>query len=195
MTHLSTCTDEQLVDMYAQGNDEAFDELLERYQTKVFNYILFLAHDEDISNDIFQDTFTKVILTIRAGKYVDSGKFGAWLTRIAHNLVIDRFRGSKNANCVVSDNDAVELALGTMQYSVGSIESKIVYNQTLEDVRQYMARLPFTQREVVYMRYYQDLSFKEIADITGVSINTSLGRMRYALINIRRMMNRDGFQL
>ena len=193
MTHLSTCTDEQLVDMYAQGNDEAFDEILDRYQDKVFNYILYLVHDEDIANDIFQDTFAKVILTIRAGKYVDSGKLGAWLTRIAHKLVIDHYRGTTNSNCVVSDDTAVQLALGTMQYSVGSIENIMVHNQTLDDVRQYMAKLPFTQREVVYMRYYQNLSFKEIADITGVSINTSLGRMRYALINIRRMMNRDGF--
>ncbi|MCF0193884.1 MAG: sigma-70 family RNA polymerase sigma factor [Bacteroidaceae bacterium] len=195
MNNLKSCNDETLVSMYAQGCDEAFDELLDRYQSKLFNYILFLVHDQQVADDIFQDTFTKAILSMRAGKYVDSGKFGAWLTRIAHNLVLDSYRGTASTAKVLTDDDTVQAALNTVQWSVDHIESEIVYGQTLDDVRHYMALLPPSQREVLYMRYFQDRSFKEIADITGVSINTSLGRMRYALLNIKRMMNRDGFRI
>ena len=180
-------TDEELALLYAAGDAKAFDELLARNQQKLFNYILFVVRDQEIANDIFQDTFIKAIVKLQEGKYSDSGKFSFWLTRIAHNIIIDKFRRNKSENIVEpnADNDLSHLSNDTLKE--GSRENEFVNTQILNDVRHLMDTLPAPQREVVYMRYYQDLSFKEIAEITGVSINTSLGRMRYALINMRRM--------
>ena len=180
-------TDEELALLYAAGDAKAFDELLARNQQKLFNYILFVVRDQEIANDIFQDTFIKAIVKLQEGKYSDSGKFSFWLTRIAHNIIIDKFRRNKSENIVEpnADNDLSHLSNDTLKE--GSRENEFVNTQILDDVRHLMDTLPAPQREVVYMRYYQDLSFKEIAEITGVSINTSLGRMRYALINMRRM--------
>jgi RNA polymerase sigma-70 factor (ECF subfamily) len=140
-----------------------------------------------MANDIFQDTFIKAITKLQEGKYADSGKFSFWLTRIAHNIIIDRFRRTKSEHIIEpnADNDLSHLSNDTLTES--SRESEYVNTQIMDDVRHLMETLPATQREVVYMRYYQELSFKEIAELTGVSINTSLGRMRYALINMRRM--------
>lgn len=180
-------TNEELALLYAAGDAKAFDELLARNQQKLFNYILFVVRDQEIANDIFQDTFIKAIVKLQEGKYSDSGKFSFWLTRIAHNIIIDKFRRNKSENIVEpnADNDLSHLSNDTLKE--GSRENEFVNTQILDDVRHLMDTLPAPQREVVYMRYYQDLSFKEIAEITGVSINTSLGRMRYALINMRRM--------
>lgn len=180
-------TDEELALLYTAGDNKAFDELLARNQQKLFNYILFVVRDQDMANDIFQDTFIKVIMRLQDGKYADSGKFSFWLTRIAHNIIIDKFRRSKSEH-IVEPNAANDLShLSNNSLTEGSRESEYVNDQIMDDVRHLMEALPATQREVVYMRYYQELSFKEIAEITGVSINTSLGRMRYALINMRRM--------
>ncbi len=186
MESLAHLTDDVLVKLYAGGNNNAFDTLLERYEERLFSYILFAVHNEDIANDIFQETFMKAVVTIQQGRYVENGKFQAWISRIAHNLVIDHFRQLRNENCI--SNDEVEYDLfNDAKLSDKSAESQMVREQVLDDVKFLVEHLPENQREVVMMRYYQDLSFKEIAEITGVSINTALGRMRYALLNLRKM--------
>ena len=184
MIHL---TDEQLAERYVSGDNRAFDELLKRTQSKVFNYIHSVVKDEALADDLFQDTFVKVINKLQIGQYADTGKFQAWVTRIAHNLIMDHFRHEKTAKIIDTDND---LDLTTYKGSSAlreSRENEIVYDQTLVYAKKVMDALPEVQKEVVYMRYYQDLSFKEIADITNVSINTALGRMRYAILNMRRI--------
>ncbi|MBO7588411.1 MAG: sigma-70 family RNA polymerase sigma factor [Bacteroidaceae bacterium] len=186
MDNMNLMADDMLVSLYSDGNVKAFDILLNRYKDKLYAYINFIVRNRDISDDIFQETFVKAIVTLQRGGYSSSGKFGAWLTRIAHNLIIDRFRQERNDNTVSNDSSEYDL-LNDARLFEGGIEDDIVNEQTLKDVRRLVEMLPDNQREVVFMRYYQDLSFKEIADITGVSINTALGRMRYALINIRKM--------
>ena len=178
--------DDMLVARYSKGDNKAFDELLARYQSKLFNYIYFIVRSQEIAEDIFQETFVKAITTIQQGRYTASGKFGAWLTRIAHNMIIDGFRQERNENTISNDETEVDL-LNDVDLCDDNIETQMVNEQTLSDVRRLVDALPDNQREVVYMRFYQDLSFKEIAEITGVSINTALGRMRYALLNMRRI--------
>lgn len=187
MNKKSQLTDEQLVAQYAKGENCAFDILLDRYKDKLYSYIFFVVHNEDMANDLFQETFVKAIMTIQQGRYVETGRFGAWLMRIAHNLVIDRFRQERNES-LVSNDQSDGMLLNNARYADETIEMKMVTEQSLEDVKRLMNELPDNQREVVYMRFYQDLSFKEIAEITGVSINTALGRMRYAILNLRRMI-------
>ena len=178
--------DDMLVARYSKGDNKAFDELLARYQSKLFNYIYFIVRSQEVAEDIFQETFVKAITTIQQGRYTASGKFGAWLTRIAHNMIIDGFRQERNENTISNDETEVDL-LNDVDLCDDNIEMQMVNEQTLSDVRRLVDALPDNQREVVYMRFYQDLSFKEIAEITGVSINTALGRMRYALLNMRRI--------
>ena len=186
MESINRMTDDALVRLYAEGNNSAFDVLLDRYEQRIFSYISFIVHNQEVAEDIFQETFMKAIVTIQQGRYTENGRFQAWLTRIAHNLIIDFFRQCKNENCV--SNDDVEYDLfNDVKLSETTIEMKMVKDQTLDDVRLLVENLPQNQKEVVYMRYYQELSFKEIAEATGVSINTALGRMRYALLNLRRM--------
>jgi RNA polymerase sigma-70 factor (ECF subfamily) len=188
-------TDEELALLYAAGDNKAFDELLARNQQKVFDYIQFVVHDYDLSNDIFQDTFIKAIIYLQDGKYTDTGKFYFWLTRIAHNAIIDKFRRIKSAH-IVEPNDDNDLSnLTSDELKEGNREMEFVNNQIKADIRHMISLLPANQREVVYMRYYLELSFKEIAEITGVSINTSLGRMRYAILNMRRMAKKNHMQL
>ena len=194
MEKLCKLADEQLVEMYAKGDNSAFDVLLSRYQQKLFSYILFLVHNEDTANDLFQETFVKAIVTIQQGRYVESGKFSAWLTRIAHNLIIDKYRQDKNANLISNDNDECDI-FNNAALSDITVEMKIIKEQSLADVERLVKELPAVQQEVVYMRFYQNLSFKEIAEATGVSINTALGRMRYGLINLRRMVEERGIVL
>ncbi len=179
-------TDEQLVAAYANGNNEAFDALLNRHQTQVFSYIMRIVRNRDLANDIFQETFVKSITTIRQGRYTDAGKFGAWVNRIAHNLVIDFYRQEKSENTTSTDEGEMDI-LNRADLSEGTVEDVIVNEQIRKDVRRIIRELPKTQRDVLVMRYYRNLSFKQIADMTGVSINTALGRMRYALINMRRI--------
>ncbi len=194
MEKLCKLADEQLVEMYAKGDNSAFDVLLSRYQQKLYSYILFLVHNEDTANDLFQETFVKAIVTIQQGRYVESGKFSAWLTRIAHNLIIDKYRQDKNANLISNDNDECDI-FNNAALSDITVEMKIIKEQSLADVERLVKELPAVQQEVVYMRFYQNLSFKEIAETTGVSINTALGRMRYGLINLRRMVEERGIVL
>ena len=179
-------TDDVLVAHYMEGNNKAFDELLARYQGKLFNYIYFVVRNQEVAEDIFQETFVKAITTIQQGRYTASGKFGAWLTRIAHNMIIDGYRQERNENTISNDETEVDL-FNDADLCDDNIETQLVNEQTLRDVRRLLDALPDNQREVVYMRFYQDLSFKEIAEITGVSINTALGRMRYALMGMRRI--------
>ncbi|MCQ2292980.1 MAG: sigma-70 family RNA polymerase sigma factor [Bacteroidaceae bacterium] len=188
MNDIQKLTDEKLVKMYAEGNDCAFDVLLDRYKDRLFSYIQFIVHDEDHANDVFQETFVKVIMAIRQGRYTESGKFYGWLTRIAHNIILDEFRDAANMP-TTSDEDTDGALFNDLQLATNSRETEIINEQVLEDVKALMEKLPEEQRRVVFMRIYQDLSFKEIADETGVPLNTALGRMHYALINMRRMAN------
>lgn len=187
MKKFESMTDEELALQYAGGNNRAFDELLSRNQSKLFTYIMFVVRDQEVANDIFQDTFVKVITKLQEGKYTDSGKFSYWITRIAHNVIMDWYRLQKNEHIIepTEDNDLSNLRCESVLNN--SRENEIVNEQIMHDVKRMMENLPASQREVVYMRFYQDLSFREIADITGVSINTTLGRMRYAILNLRRM--------
>ena len=186
METLRRMTDEQLVVSYSECNNQAFDILLSRYENRLFSYIYFIVRNNELAEDIFQDTFVKAITTIRQGRYTENGKFPAWITRIAHNLIIDYFRQEKNENVVSNDDSEVDL-LNNINLSERTIESEIIEGQIKDDVRELVKLLPDNQREVVYMRFYQNLSFKEIAEATGASINTALGRMRYAILNLRRM--------
>lgn len=182
-------TDEQLAIAYIEGDDKAFDMLLARNQKKLYSYIMFVVRDTNIADDVFQETFVKVITRLRTGAYTTSGKFSAWLTRIAHNVIIDMFRSQRHDNLVepTVDNDLTNILCSDMTYD--NIESQLVLDQNLKDAKRLMEALPPTQREVVFMRFYQQMSFKEIAEVTGQSINTALGRMRYAVLNMRRMAN------
>lgn len=187
-------TDEQLVNAYAKGDNEAFDTLLNRHKDRVLAYIIHIVKNRDLAEDLFQETFVKAIITIKQGRYTDSGKFSAWLTRIAHNLIIDHYRQEKSENTVSADNDDTDL-LNRRDLAEATIEDHLVEKQILKDVRKIIGILPASQREVVLMRYYKDMSFKEISEATGVSINTALGRMRYAIINMRRLANEHGISL
>ncbi len=184
---MTKLTDKELVMAYANGDNAAFDALLGRYQKPVFNYILHTVKDQDLANDIFQETFVKAITVIRQGRYEDNGKFSAWLTRVAHNLVIDHFRRSKAENTVSNDNEDGTDLLNDKNLCEDSIEDTLVQSQLTKDLRRLVHELPEAQRQVIMMRIYRDMSFKEIAEETGVSINTALGRMRYALRNMRRL--------
>ena len=186
MQKMTKLTDEQLVAAYANGDNKAFDTLLKRHQNRVFSYIYYIVKDKDIADDIFQETFVKAIMTIRQNRYTENGKFSAWITRIAHNLVIDYFRQNKSEGNVSTDNEEIDI-LNRQELCDDSIEDVLIGRQVRADIRRLIHALPDAQRKVLMMRYYRDMSFKEIAEATGVSINTALGRMRYALLNMRRM--------
>jgi len=186
MTNLKVLTDEELVVVYAQGNNSAFDILLNRHRDTVYSYIYFIVKNRELAEDIFQETFVKAIVTIKQGRYTENGKFRAWISRIAHNLIIDNYRQEKNEQTISNDDCEIDL-FNNYKLSEGTIEDEMIKTQILMDVKKLVDYLPNNQREVLLLRYYQDLSFKEIADITGVSINTALGRMRYAILNMRRM--------
>ena len=195
MGNFKVMTDDMLVAHYLDGNSKAFDELLNRHKDRVYSYIFFLVRSREVAEDIFQETFVKAIVNMQQGRYTaDDNKFYAWPTRIAHNLVIDLFRQERNENQI--SNDEVDIDLFNNQaYSEGTIESRIVNTQVLKDVRRLIDYLPDNQREVIYMRFYQSLSFKDIATITGVSINTALGRVRYAILNMRRIAEEKNISL
>ena len=194
MKNLKTMTDEELVVLYAKGNNPAFDVLLKRYKSSVHSYIYYIVRDRDLTEDIFQETFVKVIMTIKQGRYTESGKFKAFIMRIAHNLIIDNFRQERNENTISNDEVDVDL-FNDVRLCDGTIEDHLVQNQVFSDIKKMVKYLPDNQREVLEMRYYQDMSFKEIADLTGVSINTALGRMRYAILNMRRMAEENKIEL
>ena len=195
MKNLNDMTDEQLALSYIDGNNRAFDLLLSRNQSKLYSYILFVVRDRNKADDVFQETFVKVITRLQAGQYVASGKFSAWIMRIAHNVIMDSYREQQNGRIVepTEDNDLSNLCGDDVYES--NIEYQYVNRQVMEDVRRIMENLPEPQREVVYMRYYQQMSFKEISQVTNVSINTALGRMRYAIQNMRRLAKQHQVEL
>ena len=195
MDQLTVMTDEELAMAYIEGNNRAFDLLLQRTQSKLFSYILFVVRDHDKAEDVFQETFVKVITKLNQRKYTVSGKFSAWLMRIAHNVIMDNFREQRSQNIVepTQGNDLSNLSSKDLLDT--NVENRYVNEQILSDVKKMMNLLPPTQRAVVFMRFYQDMSFKEIAETTGVSINTSLGRMRYAVLNMRRMAKQHNVHL
>ena len=195
MKKIEEMTDEELAMSYIAGDRKAFDLLLLRNQSKLFSYILFVVRDQDFPNDIFQETFVKVITRLQQGKYVPSGKFGAWLLRIAHNMIMDWYREQRTENIIEAPKDNDMSNIKDLSILDNCIESTFINTQILSDVKKMMNMLPPAQREVVFMRFYQELSFKEIAEATNVSINTALGRMRYAILNLRRMAKSHKIQL
>ena len=179
--------DSQLITEYLDGNQNSLEILIHRHKNRVFAYILMVVKDKQLADDIFQDTFIKVINTIQAGSYKEEGKFIQWVMRIAHNLIIDYFRKSKRLPVV--DNDSYDFDIfDTIQFTDVSVEEKMIIDQIHKDVRELIEHLPKEQKEVLFMRHYSDMSFKDIAEQTDVSINTALGRMRYALINLRKLI-------
>ena len=180
-------TDEELALSYTNGSNRAFDILLERNQSKLFSYILFVVRDREQANDLFQETFVKIITKLQEGKYTTTGKFGAWIMRIAHNVIMDWYRSKRSDKTVEQSNDNDLSKFSPADLLDLNVENRYVNDQVMSDVKKIMNLLPATQREVVFMRFYQDLSFKEIAELTNVSINTALGRMRYAILNRRRI--------
>ena len=187
-------SDKQLVDSYRNGNVASFELLVERHQNKVFSYILSLVRDRQLADDIFQDTFLKIIRTIKAGAYKEEGKFIQFAMRIAHNLVIDHFRKSQRLPMTDSVNKDYDL-IDNAKITDLSVEDRMVTEQVYDDIRKMIDFLPEEQREVLNMRMYADMSFKDIAEATNVSINTALGRMRYAIINLRKMAKENNLSL
>ncbi len=181
--------------LYVNGDNKAFDELLSRTQSKLFTYIMFVVRDHDLADDIFQETFVKAIIKLQEGRYTDSGKFMFWLTRIAHNVIMDTYRQQRSEHIIDLANDNDLSRLSNLEVLETWRENQMVNEQVLRDVKKMMENLPAPQREVVYMRFYQQLSFKEIAEMTGVSINTALGRMRYAMMNMRKMAKEHQIEL
>ena len=176
-----------LVSEYRFGNNSAFEVLLNRHKERVFNYIYNIVKNRDLSDDIFQETFFKAITTIRQGGYSDNGKFASWLTRIAHNLVIDHFRKASADKVVSNDDEMHQNVYSAAALYDNNVQDTMVYEDTLNELESIMNELPEAQREIVYLRFYKNLSFKEIADMKKISINTALGRMRYAIMNMRKM--------
>lgn len=186
--------DKELVLRYRDGDVASFKILVDRYQNKIYSYVLMLVKDKQLADDIFQDTFLKIIRTIKAGVYKEEGKFIQFAMRIAHNLIIDHFRKAKRLPMVDPTKEDYDM-LDNARFMDPSIEEQIVTEQTYDDVRKMIEFLPDEQREVLVMRMYDDMSFKEIAEVTNVSINTALGRMRYALINLRKMAKEKHVEL
>ena len=192
--NVTTLSDRVLLNNYLLGDRSAISELIERHSRRVRNYIGIMVKDDAVADDIFQETFIKAVKVIDEGGYTDSGKFLSWILRIAHNRVLDHFRREK-ASRQINEKDAGYDVLGTLRFAENTIEDNIVHNELMETVRRLIEELPDDQREVVRLRYYSKLSFQEIAEQTEVSINTALGRMRYALINLRRMIKEKNIVL
>lgn len=187
-------TDNELVLEFLSGSQKAIEVLIRRHHKRVYGYILLTVKNPTEAEDIFQETFIKVIRSLRDGKYTDNGKFVSWVMRIAHNLIIDHFRRERQTNTLSNDSCEMDL-FNSPKFSDRTIEEDIVYGQILTEVRSLVDLLPVEQKEVVMLRHYAGLSFKEIADQTNVSINTALGRMRYALINMRKIMHEKKLSL
>jgi RNA polymerase sigma-70 factor (ECF subfamily) len=194
MRDLRKLTDELLVKEYMAGNSKCIDVLIDRHKNKVFTYILVCVKQRELAEDIFQDTIIKVIHSLKAGRYSENGKFSSWVMRIGHNLIIDHYRKEKHLAVISNDNFDFDL-FNQPKYSAKPIEEKMVYDQILKDVSGLVSLLPESQKKVVELRHYKGLSFKEIAEELGVSINTALGRMRYAIINLRKFAKEKNISL
>jgi RNA polymerase sigma-70 factor (ECF subfamily) len=189
-----TLSDQDLVQAYIKGDHSAIEFLINRHRSKVYTYIILTIKNQQLAEDLFQETFIKVIQSLKAGKYKDNGKFLSWVIRIAHNLIIDHFRKEKQMNAISNDDSEVDL-FNSRKLSDSNIEELIIDSQIKSEIRVLINELPDDQREVVLLRHYGGLSFKEIADQTDVSINTALGRMRYALINLRKLIEQKNLSL
>jgi RNA polymerase sigma factor (sigma-70 family) len=187
-------SDYELITRFIKGEQSCFEEIIHRHKNKVFAYISLYIRDQTLAEDIFQDTFLKVIQSVKSGRYYDNGKFLSWVMRIAHNLIIDHFRRIKQMNTVSNDNYDSDI-FNSRKFADENIEDSLIKRQVQKDIRKMITQLPEDQREVVILRHYAGLSFKEIAEITEVSINTALGRMRYALINLRKIMEEKKISL
>ena len=192
--NVQVLSDQLLLNSYLSGDKGAISQLIERHSRRVREYIRMMVKDADVADDIFQETFIKAVRVIDQGRYTDNGKFLSWILRIAHNQVIDHFRSLKQQK-QVNESDAGYNVLGTLRFAEPTVEDNMVSAQINDDVRRLVELLPDEQREVVMLRYYSGLSFKEIAEQTNVSINTALGRMRYALINLRKLIKENNLVL
>ena len=194
MNDLYCFTDDELVKKYVEGDNSAFDVLIDKYKGKLFSYIFHVVKEYELANDIFQETFIKAITTISSGRYAANGKFAAWITRIAHNLIIDFYRQERVENLQSCDSEDYDL-LNKKELCDKTIEDDIIRDQIHSDIRRLVKTLPKSQQDVLVLRYYKGMSFKEIADLTNVSINTALGRMRYAILNLRKTVEENGIAL
>lgn len=194
MNDLYCLTDDELVKKYVEGDNSAFDVLIDKYKGKLFSYIFHVVKEYELANDIFQETFIKAITTISSGRYAANGKFAAWITRIAHNLIIDFYRQERVENLQSCDSEDYDL-LNKKELCDKTIEDDIIRDQIHSDIRRLVKTLPKSQQDVLVLRYYKGMSFKEIADLTNVSINTALGRMRYAILNLRKTVEENGITL
>ncbi|QIA08584.1 RNA polymerase sigma factor [Draconibacterium halophilum] len=194
MFRLDKLNDNELVQRFIQGDHESLEILIVRHKSRIYSYILLIVKNQDLAEDIFQDTFIKVIRSLKRGKYVENGKFVSWVLRIAHNLIIDHFRKEKLQGTISNDSSDVDI-FNSQKFSEETIEDQMVYSQILNEVKHLVKELPEDQQQVIYMRHYMGLSFKEIAEQTDVSINTALGRMRYALINLRKLVDEKKLNL
>ncbi len=190
-----TPTDEQLVSQYIEGNNEAFNILLSRYEGKVFTYIMHFTRNREVTEDLFQDTFMRVITTLRSGRYTEQQKFAQWLMRIAHNQAIDFLRQSQGENTVSEDETPTSLFNDMRIADTNNAEQQIMEQEDLGQMDYIIHQLPAAQQEIIRLRYYDDLSFKEIAEKLNISINTALGRVRYALINLRRLVSQTNISI
>ena len=194
METLKERSDERLIALYVDGNNEAFDMLIDRHKDRVYSYILHYVKNPELADDIFQETFVKAIVTIKQNRYVENGRFSAWITRIAHNLIFDYFRKEKSENLQSTDAGDINI-LNRKELSEATVEDHIILSQIETDIHRLIMALPENQREVLQLRYFKDMSFKEIAMLTNVSINTALGRMRYAILNMRKMAQENHISL
>ncbi len=194
MFRANSLNDNELVQRFIEGDQNSLEILVHRHKNRIYSYILLIVKNQELAEDIFQDTFIKVIRSLRRGKYVENGKFISWVLRIAHNLIIDHFRREKLQATI--SNDALEVDIfNSPKFSDKNIEETMINDQILNDVKELIKELPEDQQQVIYMRHYMGLSFKEIAEQTDVSINTALGRMRYALINLRKIIKEKNLEL
>lgn len=185
--------DEQLLELYLKGEENALRILIERHQKKVFGSILLLVKERALAEDIFQDTYIKVIQALRKGYYVENGKFVGWVLRIARNQVMDYFRKTERTPTITNEDG--EDIFRTLSFADSNVEDFIIQEETETKIRALIEELPADQKEVLMLRHYSDLSFKEIAEITGTNINTALGRMRYALINMRKLLKKHNIMI
>ena len=186
--------DNELVQRFISGDTNSLEILIHRHKSRIFSYIMLIVKNQELAEDVFQETFIKVIRSLKRGKYTENGKFVSWVLRISHNLIIDHFRKEKLKGTISSDNAGVDI-FNSQKFSEDTIEDQMVTAQILSEVKELINELPEDQQQVIYMRHYMGLSFKEIAEQTDVSINTALGRMRYALINMRKLIESKKLEL
>ena len=194
MDTFKNLSDYELVQQYVAGDVSCLEELINRHRKKIYTYIILIVKNQHLAEDIFQDTFIRVMKSLQDGRYIDNGRFLSWVLRIAHNLIIDHFRKEKQLKTISNDSCEMDI-FNSRKFADKTIEEDIVFDQITKDIRRLIQELPDDQKEVVILRHYCGLSFKEIADHTNVSINTALGRMRYALINLRRLIKENNLQL